>query len=316
MMKRGLFYCKIGCKVVLWLVWLTFLLVGCKRGGSTSTVSTGSVTEAISPVVPSATLPLEAATPLSPTATPEPLAAQVNGLKITLAEYQAELALYKAAAGKELAPEDQQRVVNDLVDQALLAQEAAEKGFTVDETLLQERISRLREQMGGEQALNDWIADNGFDQASFRQTLARAVAAAWMRDQIAASVPKVAEQVHARQILLYNAEEANQVLTQLQAGGSFANLAAKYNPVTAGDMGWFPRGYLLDVKLEEAAFSLQPEQFSQVIQTAAGFHILQVIERDPQRPVDLQALQILQRRAVQEWLQLRQSQANIQILLP
>ena len=131
-----------------------------------------------------------------------------------------------------------------------------------------------------------------------------------------AAVPQTAEQVHARQILLFSADEANNAYAQLQSGKDFAKLAATYNPVTEGDLGWFPRGYLLDSKLEEAAFNLQPGQYSTVIQTPTGFHILLVIERDPNRPLEPDALQALQGQALQKWLEARHSQSEIQVLLP
>jgi peptidyl-prolyl cis-trans isomerase C len=106
------------------------------------------------------------------------------------------------------------------------------------------------------------------------------------------------------------------VYGQLQNGADFAELAANYDPVAKGDLGWFPRGYLSEPALEEAAFSLQPGQYSNVIQTRLGYHILQVIERDPQRPLDPDARQVLQDKALQEWMSKARSQSDIQILLP
>ncbi len=44
---------------------------------------------------------------------------------------------------------------------------------------------------------------------------------------------------------------------QLQAGADFATLAYRYDPLTGGDLGWFPRGVLTQPAVEEAAFSLQ-----------------------------------------------------------
>ena len=86
--------------------------------------------------------------------------------------------------------------------------------------------------------------------------------------------------------------------------------------MTGGDLGWFPRGYLPDKKLEEAAFSLQPDQFSAVIESPAGFHILQVLERDPQHPLSPDARLALQTQAVVDWLAQRRTQSQIEILLP
>lgn len=253
----------------------------------------------------------------APTATTAaPLAAQGKGLEIRLADYQIEAAQAQAAKGAELTPEDRQRVLDELIDQTLLAQAAAEQGFTADEALLQTRTQRLSEQLGGQAALDAWITAHGYGAQSFRAALARAAAAAWMRDQIAAGVPATAEQVHVRQILLYNADTANEVLSQIRAGNDFGNLAVKYDPITRGDLGWFPRGYLLDPKLEAAAFALQPNAVSDVIQTLAGYQILQLLERDAQHPLSPEMRLALQTQAVKTWLQQRRSQAEIQALLP
>ncbi len=260
--------------------------------------------------------PTQTATPFQPSPTPQPLAAMVNGEAITLARYQAELARYQAAVGTQLATEDERRVIAEMVDQLLLAQGAAEAGYQPDAAAIQARLDQLVAQLGSDQALVDWMANNGYTQDSFREDLARSMAAAWMRDRIAASVPAAAEQVHARQILLYNSEEASRVFADLSSGKDFAALAAQYDPVAKGDLGWFPRGYLTDPKLEEAAFNLQPGETSQVIETKIGFHILQVIERDPARPLEQNARLTLQMRALEKWLMDRRANSDVQILLP
>lgn len=260
--------------------------------------------------------PTQTATPFQPSPTPQPLAAMVNGEAITLARYQAELARYQAAVGTQLATEDERRVIAEMVDQLLLAQGAAEAGYQPDAAAIQARLDQLVAQLGSDQALVDWMANNGYTQDSFREDLARSMAAAWMRDRLAASVPAAAEQVHARQILLYNSEEASRVFADLSSGKDFAALAAQYDPVAKGDLGWFPRGYLTDPKLEEAAFNLQPGEISQVIETKIGFHILQVIERDPARPLEQNARLTLQMRALEKWLMDRRANSEVQILLP
>jgi peptidyl-prolyl cis-trans isomerase C len=312
----SLFYCKVSKRCSLpsffykacWIVLFGILITACNRSTPTNGGSPVPPTGENPASTASASTPVESATPI---ATSEPLAATVNGKGIPLAEYQAELVQYQAARGAEPTPEEKTRVLQDLIDQELLAQGATEKGFTVDDALVQARI----QQLGGEQALSDWISTNGYTQDGFRKALARSIAAAWMRDQIANALPKTAEQVHARQILLNTSEEANQVLAQLQAGGSFENLALEYDPLTAGDLGWFPRGILPDLQIEQAAFNLQPGEYSAVIQNQVGYHILQVIERNPQRILDPQALQVLQSRAVADWLELRRSQSTIEVLV-
>ena len=254
-------------------------------------------------------------TPAPPTATPEPLAAQVNGLGIPLAQYHDELERMRLAYNRELTPADQQSALDALIDQALLAQAAYTQGFTLDEAGLQARLDKLVEQAGGRAAFEEWMKANFFTEASFMRDLAVSAAAAWMRDQAAAQVPAAQEQVHARQMLFSSAAAANTALGKLQAGENFTTLAALYDPVKRGDLGWFPRGYLTDARLDEAVFGLEVGQYTPVIQTSSGYHILLVIERQTDRPLEPQARLALQHSAVLAWLKEQRTSANIQILV-
>jgi len=259
---------------------------------------------------------VQSPTPLLPTATSEPLAAKVNGEGIPLAMFQAELQRFQAGEGKGLASSEQQQVVlDDLVDQVLLAQAAGKEGFTVSEAALQSRIDQLAAEMGGNQALAAWESKFGYTDDEFRWSLKLAMAAAWQRDKIAAQVPETMEQVHARQILVYNADQADKLLAQLKAGADFATIARQVDPQSGGDLGWFPRGYLTESAIEQAAFSLQPGQISEVIQTPLGYHIIQVIERDPQRPLSPDARLALQKQALQKWMEEQRKQSEIEVLM-
>lgn len=291
-----------------WIIlYLVFVLAAC-RGETASPTPL--------PALQTTPSPSQTATPFQPSPTPQPLAAIVNGESITLERYQSELARYQAAVGTQLATEDEPRVIADMIDQLLLAQGAAEAGYRVDASVVQARLDQLVAQLGSDQALLDWMATHGYTLETFRDDLARSIAAAWMRDKIAASIPVAVEQVHARQILLYNSEDATRILADISSGKDFAALAAQFDPVAKGDLGWFPRGYLSDQKLEEAAFSLQPGEISQAIETNIGYHILQVIQRDPARPLDQNARLTLQMRALEKWLMDRRATSDIRILLP
>jgi peptidyl-prolyl cis-trans isomerase C len=249
------------------------------------------------------------------TITPVPPAVTVNGEVITIPEFDAEVARYQkaqAGLGKTVSlDEARQTVVNDLVDSLLLAQGAAAYGYVVDDLTLQKRIDTLISQVGGTEALTAWETAQGYTDVSFRSALRLQMAAAWMRDQVIASVPSTADQVHVKQILLYNASDAQLVLADLQTGVSFDDLAARYDPVTDGDLGWFPRGYLPDSDIEVAAFALQPGQYSQIIQDETGYHILYLIERDSARLLSPDALLTLQAHALQDWLAQRRGESTI-----
>jgi peptidyl-prolyl cis-trans isomerase C len=247
------------------------------------------------------------------------MAAIVNGEGITLQEYQEELRRYQAAVeniGTNMATEGEQVVLDDMVDQLLLAQAAVEAGFIVDHDLVEERLDQLTQEIGGEQVLSDWMAENGYSKESLGQFLERALAAAWMRDVIIDSVPLSVDQIHLRQILLNDEQTAQEVLNRLASGQSFEDLAYQFDPLMGGDLGWLPKGYLAEAALDEAAFELEDGETSSIIETGLGFHILQVIEVAGQRPLSPEARLVLQERALQEWLDESRSQSDIQLLLP
>jgi len=293
------------------LVFISWLLAACNVSEQ-PTVSATKV-PSLSPT------PTKTASPPPPTSTPIPLAATVNGEGLTIEEYQAELARFQAAqemTGTKGGTDGENQVIEDLINQILLAQGARDSGFVVETVTVQERLDDLEKKIGGEQALKEWMGANDYTVESLEKALTRSIAAAWMRDRILDEVPELADQLHVRQILLYNSEEANEVLAQLKAGKDFASLAEAYDPITLGDLGWFPRGFLTTPELEQAAFSLQPDEYSQVIETSLGFHILQVIEHDPQRPLDPEARLVWQEKALQDWLEAQRKQSEIVILIP
>jgi peptidyl-prolyl cis-trans isomerase C len=261
-------------------------------------------------VTPTATL-----TPEPPTATPEPMALTVNGEGITVVEFNAEVQRYLTSQtnlGKTISAEEASETVKEeLTAQLLLSQAAHENGFTLDEAGLEARIESLAAQVGGAEALVKWQSEHGYSEQAFRPALKRSAEAAWMRDKILAEVPSTAEQVHVQQILLYNQDTALSFLTQLNGGADFDELALRADPLTRGDLGWVPRGYLLEPKIEEAAFNLVPGTHSDVIATDVGFHIVRVLERDPQRPLSPDAYLSLQELALKTWVSGQRQQASI-----
>ncbi len=263
---------------------------------------------------PTAT-PQATLTPVPPTATAEPLALTVNGEGITVVEFNAAVQRYltsQQSLGKTVSSQDASNVVKeDLIAQLLLARGAHTNGFVLDEAALQARLDALAAQVGGADGLAAWEAAHGYTDQAFRSELKRTAEAAWMRDKILAEVPKTAEQVHVQQILLYNEDQAQSFLMQLNGGADFDELALKADPQTRGDLGWVPRGYLLEPKIEEAAFALAVGQHSEIISTGAGFHIIRVLERDPQRPLSPDAYLALQEQALKAWIQQQRQQANI-----
>jgi parvulin-like peptidyl-prolyl isomerase len=283
-------------------IFLTlFLAVGISACASFGTPNTPT------PSVPSAT-------PEPPTPTPPPSAAVVNGEYITIAEFEAELARFKAAQtalGLTVTDEDANKtVLEDMVAQVLLSQAAREENFAVSDADLQLRVDALASQLGSVDALTQWQSANGYDDASFRVALKRSVEAAWMRDKIIAGVPTSVEQIHLRQILTYNETDAQTALAELAAGTDFDELAARYDPVTGGELGWVPQGYLLDANADAAVFALQTGEVSSIIATEAGFHIFKAIER-ADHALSPDAMLAMQKNALKQWLTEQREQGDI-----
>jgi len=270
----------------------------------------------LNPGTPTPQLPTS--TPVPPTATPPPSVAIVNGEYITLAEFQAELARYKSAQtalGITVSDEEANKVVlEDMIAQFLLAQAARGANFNLTEADLKSRMDALATQIGGAEALTAWQSTHGYDNASFQIALKRSAEAAWMRDKIIADVPTVVEQVHVRQILTYNEEDARATLEELKAGADFDEKAALYDPITLGELGWMPRGYLLDARADDAVFALQVGTYSDVIATDAGFHIFKALERGD-HPLTPDALLTMQELALKNWVAEQRAKSEI-ILVP
>lgn len=291
------------------------LLAGCNNGGEPVLTSSPVPADQTSQpsVQPSQTSTI--------TATPEPVALIVNGEGIPRREFEASL-LQLREADQELGIQrsDEERiqlVVNDLIEQTLLAQAARASGFTVDDAQLESRIQQLSAEIGDQQAFEGWMNQMGYqDEMVFRFALRRAMEAAWQRDQLAASLPSQVEQVKARQILVRLRSTADALYRQLQAGADFATLSFQYDPLTGGDLGWFPRGFLTIPAVEEAAFSLQPGEYSGVIESTLGYHIIKVEERDESHPLSSEARLTLQEKLIQEWLNQQRAVAQIEILYP
>jgi len=252
-------------------------------------------------------------TPFPPSPTPIPIAAEVNGELISISEYQSELARYKAAVGRELSSEDRLQVVRDLINLILLEQGAQSRGYEVSQDELQTRISNLDFQ---DQPLTEWLAEYGYTEESFEKSLKRAITAAWMRDLIIEQVPDEMEQIHAQQILLYEKNQGEGVLEEIESGTDFAQLAKQYDPQTRGDLGWFPRGYLTIPVLDDILFNLEPGEISDMIETEIGFHIIKVIEKDEDRPLAPDVRRVLQEKALDDWLERQWNLSKITISIP
>lgn len=169
-------------------------------------------------------------------------------------------------------------------------------------------------------ALQKLLDQTGLTEQDQRKQIARSllqekVLAAVGQDQ----VPATQDQVHARQIVVASEDQARDVLNQLQSGADFATLAQQLSTDAAtkdsgGDLGWFSRGSK-PKEIEDAAFSLQPGQYSDVISSGGSFVVLQVLEHDPNRAVPADQLATQRQQAGNTWLSQQRSGPDVKLTL-
>lgn len=268
--------------------------------------------------------PTATATP-APTATPIPLAARVNGEPITLDEFQHELARFELAerqSGIDLATLGDYRktVLQSMIDERVAAQAAQKAGLTVSSSQLSLTLQSVIEARGGTGGFEAWLAQVGYTREEFTTELQRQMLVQEMTDQVASQVPEAIEQVHARYILVADSSRAEQLLGLLRGGADFGSLAYQYSidgstRASGGDLGWFPRGYLTLPEVEKAAFSMDVNQISPVLETKMGYAIVQTLGHSSSQPLSPDALRALRSAAVQTWLSDQVSAARVALLI-
>ena len=268
-------------------------------------------------------------TDVPPSLTPEPpMAALVNGQPIYLADYERKLGQYEASLpaqgidpnsseGQAHLAQSRVWILNVMIEQALTEQAAAAAGVVISDAEVDAYVQEMIVESGGEESFLAKLVEWGETREDAWQEVRAQLIGMAMTQRVVEGVPATAEHVHARHILLDTSQEAERILAQLQAGADFAALARTYSQDTStresgGDLGFFPRGILVAPEVEEAAFALQPGQFGGVVTSLLGYHIVQVVERDPARPVGPENLRFLQDQAVQEWIEGLWGQAVVQ----
>ncbi len=138
------------------------------------------------------------------------------------------------------------------------------------------------------------------------------------------------EEIKASHIVLRTEIEAKAVLSQLKAGADFAELAWResIDPTTkeeGGDLGFFSWGKMTPA-FEEAAFALEAGEFSEVVETPYGYHIIKVDEKKPAQEPNLELVREEIRKTLTEqktWTtrsnllqNLREEAKKIEIRLP
>lgn len=224
-------------------------------------------------------------------------------------ETRFEIALRNLAAsqGVELTPEVraqlaplQAQFLDQRATELALLSEAQERGFEVDASAVDDEVAQARENVPEGRTFDDLLEESGIgSEETLRQLIGENqlinqvvnalreeievadadVEAAYEERQEEFTTP---EQVCARHILLENEEDAQEVLTELEEGADFAELARERSTGPSaeqgGDLGCFGREQMV-APFAEAAFEAEVGTPVGPVETQFGQHVILVEER-------------------------------------
>ncbi|MFN2351127.1 MAG: peptidylprolyl isomerase, partial [Kiritimatiellia bacterium] len=85
-------------------------------------------------------------------------------------------------------------------------------------------------------------------------------------------------------------QQAEQIRDQLKEGADFAKLAEEHSAcpskASGGDLGEFQRGQMVPA-FEDVAFELEIDEFSDVVETQYGYHIIQAVGHTQPRTIEI-----------------------------
>ncbi len=253
----------------------------------------------------------------TPTSTPLPAAALVNGEAVLISDFEEEYQRFLdgVALSKQDIDEETGRaiVLEDMIVTTLLAQGARAAGFELTDEFYQTRLTLDSIRSGGRDLFNQWLTDNHYTEESFQRLYRLSLEAGWLKEKIIGEVPLEADQVRARQIMVQSKTLADQIYQQLETGADFATIARIYDPISGGELGWFPQNTLVLPGVEEAVFILEPEEYTPVLDTDYGYQIIQVMERGV-RSLTQDALLNYQNQALRNWVEEQKNQSDIKFL--
>jgi peptidyl-prolyl cis-trans isomerase C len=246
-------------------------------------------------------------------------AATVNDENISRDKVQAQVDLlieqrgmnYGGITHPSFFKELQSEIVEQLITQELLWQEAQRRQFVVQDESIDLRLEQIKGDFDTERAFLFKIEAGGFTEETYRADIQQQLSVERMvsediapgiiisdkdiGDFYAANIDKmkIPVEVRARHILLKpdssdaevlkaTRESLEKILSEVREGADFAALAMEYSQAPSapagGDLGFFGRGQMVG-PFEDAAFELPPGEISDVVQTQFGYHIIKVEER-------------------------------------
>lgn len=201
--------------------------------------------------------------------------AEVNGKKITGVDYNLFIdslnpQLKQYFGGEELNKD----VVNELVYQALLYEDAMENGMDKEDEFIQV-VEKTKESMLKTYALGKLLATAEVKDEDIKKFYEE------NKDAF-----KQAESADASHILVEEEDKAREIYEKIKNGGDFEELAKEFSTCPSkekgGDLGTFTRGQMVK-EFEDAVFENEVGTITEPVKTQFGYHIIKINKKNPAR---------------------------------
>jgi len=198
-------------------------------------------------------------------------------------------------------------IVNYLVQNEIIKQQAADMDVSVTAKQLDERVKQITEQVGGQKKLDELLKKQGVSADELRTQLEAQMLQDAVRTKVGQDAKVTPEQikayyndpknkaqfvvpdtVDARHVLVNTKAKAEKVQKLLAADNSDANwkkVAALYSSDPGskdkgGSLGSFPEGRMVP-EFDKVAFSIKPGTISVPVKSQFGWHVIEVTKKTP-----------------------------------
>lgn len=198
--------------------------------------------------------------------------AEVNGKKITGVDYNLFIdslnpQLKQYFGGEELNKD----VVNELVYQALLYEDAMEKGMDKEDEFIQV-VEKTKESMLKTYALGKLLATAELKDEDIKKFYEK------NKDAF-----KQGESADASHILVEEEDKAREIYEKIKNGGDFEELAKEYSTCPSkekgGNLGTFTKGQMVK-EFEDAVFENEVGTITEPVKTQFGYHIIKINQKN------------------------------------
>lgn len=244
------------------------------------------------------------------------LVARVNGVGISQLTFDVEI--QRRTEGSTVVDADAlaQQVLEGLIEREIVRQYARANNVTATLDEARAEVETLKASLPDAAAWDSFLTLNAMTEPEMVNAVLEQQLTTKVREGLFAPLYGEVLQANARHILVATEAEATDLLQQLQNGANFQELAQQVSldtstRATGGDLGWFIATELVDERLGEVVFSLQPGAIAGPIPSRVGFHIVQLIETAT-RPIEEQRMGVLMDAIYTRWLTEQYAVASIE----